>query len=200
VTEFGSVAEVAPGYQEELALAQARRTSLLLLASVAAQPLVWDGLRPLVASAPPGATVPVQQVLSDVAQWVGAVTIMTAAIAVVACGAGTRVAGVGQRATRISGILAIVAAIVGATVACVMLLVGSSAAPTAAVAGLPWLVGAVAVPMALVVSLGPSLPEPGLNDVRRCQPPAPVRVPDESRWSADASRSVRLPGGGVRRG
>ena len=42
IAEFGSVARVAPDYQAELAVAQGRRTGLLILAVVIAQCFMWD--------------------------------------------------------------------------------------------------------------------------------------------------------------
>lgn len=43
VADFGTVAEVAPGFQATIALASARRTALLLLVVLGMQPLLWDG-------------------------------------------------------------------------------------------------------------------------------------------------------------
>ncbi|NYJ02975.1 hypothetical protein HNR19_003673 [Nocardioides thalensis] len=43
VADFGTVAEVAPGFQATIALASARRTALLLLVALGIQPLLWDG-------------------------------------------------------------------------------------------------------------------------------------------------------------
>lgn len=43
VADFGTIAEVAPGFQATIALASARRTALLLLVALGIQPLLWDG-------------------------------------------------------------------------------------------------------------------------------------------------------------
>jgi hypothetical protein len=45
LAEFGTVAEVAPGYQTELAVAQGRRTGALILAVFLTQCFLWDDVR-----------------------------------------------------------------------------------------------------------------------------------------------------------
>lgn len=45
LAEFGSVAEVGPGYQTELAVAQGRRTGTLILAVFLTQCFLWDDVR-----------------------------------------------------------------------------------------------------------------------------------------------------------
>lgn len=41
--DFGTVGEVAPGFQITVALASARRTAWILFAALAIQPFLWDG-------------------------------------------------------------------------------------------------------------------------------------------------------------
>lgn len=42
VSDFGSVQQVAPGFQTTVAVASARRTALILLAGLSIQPFLWD--------------------------------------------------------------------------------------------------------------------------------------------------------------
>lgn len=42
IAEFGAIAEIAPGYQAELAVAQGRRTGVLILAVFLTQCFLWD--------------------------------------------------------------------------------------------------------------------------------------------------------------
>jgi len=43
LADFGSVAEVAPGFQSTLAVAASRRTAWTLLGALSLQPFLWDG-------------------------------------------------------------------------------------------------------------------------------------------------------------
>jgi hypothetical protein len=52
VRDFGTVEEVAPGFQETLAVAASRRTALWLVLAVLIQPLAWDGGLDLAAGGP----------------------------------------------------------------------------------------------------------------------------------------------------
>ncbi|WP_148573928.1 permease prefix domain 1-containing protein [Nocardioides caldifontis] len=52
VRDFGTVEEVAPGFQETLAVAASRRTAVWLVLAVLIQPLAWDGGLDLAAGGP----------------------------------------------------------------------------------------------------------------------------------------------------
>jgi len=90
VGEFGHVAEIAPGYQVELGLAQARRTALLVGAVVAVQGLVaeyaWRSLPPH----PWWRPGPGYAFVAHLVDVVGPLTVTLALLAAVGCGVGSR--------------------------------------------------------------------------------------------------------------
>jgi HAAS domain-containing protein len=92
VQEFGEVSEIAAAYRDELAIAQARRTAVLLSVATLIQPLVWaDGVWPW-NSATADTPSPVAAVLNTAIEGIGMVVILGAVFAVAACGIGTRFA------------------------------------------------------------------------------------------------------------
>jgi len=94
VADFGAVAEVAPSYQAELATAQSRRTSLLILVVFLAQVFLWDDV--------PEATGPYSWLLQTV-KWSGGAVMLTAAGAVWVSGPGARRFGVRLTTARLTG-------------------------------------------------------------------------------------------------
>jgi len=99
VAEFGEVGLVAPGYQDELGLAQTRRTGLLVAAVVAAQPLVWR----LHTGQGDGSPHPVYLALDEAMRWLGGLSIAAALLAVLAAGVGVRFLGVRSGLIRAAG-------------------------------------------------------------------------------------------------
>jgi hypothetical protein len=95
VAQFGAVAEVAPSYQAELATAQSRRTSLLILAVFLAQCFLWDD-----ASAATGG--PYGWLLQTV-KWSGGAVMLGAFAAVWLSGPGARRFGVRLSTARLTG-------------------------------------------------------------------------------------------------
>lgn len=90
VADFGDVAEIAPGYQAELTVAQGRRTVLMLIAVVAAQPLLWRGWWPWFKSYPEAAGGPAYRLLNEAMPWIGGGTILAAILAALTLGLGSR--------------------------------------------------------------------------------------------------------------
>jgi hypothetical protein len=90
VGEFGHVAEIAPGYQVELGVAQARRTALLVGTIIAVQGWVaeyaWRSLPPHPAWRP----VPGYALVAHLVDWAGGLAIALALLAALACGVGSR--------------------------------------------------------------------------------------------------------------
>ncbi|WP_433083846.1 permease prefix domain 1-containing protein [Dactylosporangium sp. CA-052675] len=107
VEEFGPVAALAPEYQRELALAQGRRTAIIVGAAVALQALVSEVAwrRAAVAwSWEPGRA---YLVLARTVDYATYAVVVGALLAALACGIGSRYVDVGRRFVRATGIAAI---------------------------------------------------------------------------------------------
>jgi hypothetical protein len=112
VADFGSVDEVAPGYQTTLAVGSARRTALLLLGVLAAQPFLWDGGLDIAAAS--HAQAPdnwVYATLDGVVEIGGFVGLLGAVAIVVLTAIGQRWLPLGRRAARIAGWYALATAV-----------------------------------------------------------------------------------------
>jgi hypothetical protein len=107
VAEFGPVAALAPEYQRELALAQGRRTALLIGAGVATQALVselaWRHAAPGWNWEPGRAYL----MLADAVDYAGYAVVLLALLAALACGIGSRYLAVGRPFVRATGLAAI---------------------------------------------------------------------------------------------
>ncbi|WP_344104053.1 permease prefix domain 1-containing protein [Myceligenerans crystallogenes] len=115
VADFGSVAEVAPGFQTTLAVASARRTAWLLFGVLVVQPFLWDGGLIRFDSTPaPGG--PLYATLGTAVETTGAVTMALAALLLVATRIGARRAGTGRSlAVATAGVAMISAALMVGT-------------------------------------------------------------------------------------
>jgi hypothetical protein len=112
VADFGSVEEVAPGYQEILAVASARRTAWLLLLALSYQPFVWDSgprLGAVSGSPPPGSTL--YPLLDTAIEVGGAVVLLGAVLAVLTSGIGQRWLPAGRRTARLTAGFAVAGAV-----------------------------------------------------------------------------------------
>ena len=107
--EFGTVAELAPSYQETLSVGLLRHTCAILLAAVAAQPLVWGW------ADQGGGTDQRQQgllaALNHVVEAVGLFSMTAAAAALLATGVGRRWIAVGTRVVRASATTLLIASV-----------------------------------------------------------------------------------------
>ncbi|MPZ88028.1 MAG: hypothetical protein GEU81_08125 [Nitriliruptorales bacterium] len=148
--EFGAVTVVAPGYQEELTLVQARRTSLLALIGVGVQPLVWDVLWPLVREVSVGSPTALQAVLSELVEWLGGLAIVGAAVAVIACGIGVRLPVIRHHVVKATGMLGLAVAIGVSGLGLFMTALSPDVTRLLDFAVLPWLTAFVLLPMAWV--------------------------------------------------
>lgn len=144
VAEFGSLAQVAPGFQVELGMAQARRTALLVIGSLMVQPVVWG----VAWEALGGATEP--RLPGEAVEWLGAGTVAAAFLLVAAVGIGVRRLGARQELVRAAGIF-------GLAIATAFTLLGGAlmgaSLPTTAVpmpAAIAWLLAFLLAPMAVV--------------------------------------------------
>jgi hypothetical protein len=90
VASFGAADQLAPGYQAVLSVGMSRRTSLLLLVTLIAQPAVWEIWE---AVHPERSTAP-GQVINRVLEGFGSVAMATALLCALVCGVGIRWVGV----------------------------------------------------------------------------------------------------------
>ncbi|WBQ05515.1 permease prefix domain 1-containing protein [Kribbella sp. CA-293567] len=148
VEDFGDLTEVVPGYRSELAIAQGRRTAVLLVLVMLAQPIVWlEGTWSWTQHADSG--VAVVTVLNDLVQAVGMMSIAGSVLALIASGVGLRFPAVRERATRVIARFALTSCVAVSGIAVLLATASSATEGTGAQALL--VVGAfVVVPLLLV--------------------------------------------------
>ena len=148
VEEFGDLAELVPAYQEELAMAQGRRTALVVLAALASQHTVAEVVWQRLAGPGPWPPDPTYAVLARAVDLLGAAGLVMALAAAFACGAGVRWFGVRPRLVRMTGGLALGGAVFS-LLAAVSLTLGPVDGTTAAA-----IVAATAGPLACMLRSG----------------------------------------------
>ncbi|MEV8377492.1 permease prefix domain 1-containing protein [Kribbella sp. NPDC056861] len=100
VEDFGELAEIAPGYRAELGISQGRRTAVLLVLVLLAQPIVWlEGAWTWTQHADSGNQV--VSILNDLVKVVGMLSIAGSVLALIASGVGLRYPAVRDRATKV---------------------------------------------------------------------------------------------------
>jgi hypothetical protein len=102
VADFGTVDEVAPGFQSTLAVASARRTALLLVGALAIQPFVWDGPVNPNHGSPDGVLYAILDVGVEV---FGGLALATAVVLLLAGGIGRRWIGDGRLLARVTALV-----------------------------------------------------------------------------------------------
>jgi len=157
VEEFGALGEIALGYQVELGLTQGRRTALLVLFVLGAQPVVWGLAGPLVAKlaaqpwiSHPG---PGYVLVDQGVEWLGVVAMLGALLAALACGIGTRYLAVRRRltqVTRVTGVFALGVSVVFALLGSFLGLLSAEARSLLNVPGVLWTVAFLLVPLGWV--------------------------------------------------
>ena len=157
VADFGEVRDVAPDYQTELALAQGRRTALLICAVLLFQPVAWQALLTLAGRAQDPAH-PGYHLVDTLVRWSGGTAIVISLAVAFALGTGVRFLGPRRRITRLAGYFAFA---VCASFAVLGLLLTALSAPGASA-----LLGITGLPGTLVL-LGVPLAGIGLSG-RRC--------------------------------
>jgi hypothetical protein len=110
VADFGTIEEVAPGYREELAVSQSRRTAVLLFAALIIQPIVWQEGAWSWNSGPDTAG-PLNDLLQELVRGIGTVAIAGAVLAVVAAGIGLRIPFVRTHVCSVTTVFALVNAV-----------------------------------------------------------------------------------------
>ena len=141
--DFGTLDEIVPAFQTSLAVAAARRTSLLLLGILSVQPFLWDGgLASADSPAPDGLFYAVLDVFVEV---VGGATIGAVVLLVLATGIGNRWFHAGRGIARLTGYVALGAAVLTKLSGIAMTVLSEGFSP------LPWLMLGVfiLVPMTL---------------------------------------------------
>jgi len=107
VREFGEVGAIAPEFQAELAIAQARRTAVLVLAVVAVEAIVAGVAWRLAARGSDWTPSPTYALVAHTVDTIGyATTFAGAALALLASGAGARRLPLGPWFTRATGVFA----------------------------------------------------------------------------------------------
>lgn len=116
IAEFGTVEQLAAELRNELAVAQARRTALLICGVLATQPLIWDALGVLTGAAVrvPGHNGTAYAVVNGLVRCAGAGGIAIGLLAALAAGIGTRylgcrpglARGIGRMAYVVCGVFA----------------------------------------------------------------------------------------------
>jgi hypothetical protein len=154
VADFGPVDLIAPDYQTELALAQGRRTALLICAVLTVQPVVWWLLTGLAGRGPGDRIGPGYALVEDLVRWSGAGAIGTALLAVVATGSGVRRLGAGRRLVRAVGFFALVVCAVFAVLGLLLTLSSPATGPLLGVTGLPMTALVLGVPLVGIAVAG----------------------------------------------
>lgn len=156
VTEFGSVDEIGPLYQAELAFSQGRRTALslffILMMQAAAWNLVWPEIRP----ARPAEPTHLATAVSSAVGWLAGIALIGSLIATLACGVGVRrLSGACGEVIRATGTFALVVAVSLTALSSVLAVVSSRPESLLSLSvGLPWTLAFLLVPMASVAVSG----------------------------------------------
>lgn len=148
VADFGDLAEVVPGYRSELGIAQGRRTAVLLVLVMLAQPIVWlEGVWSWNQDA--GSESQLVLFLNQLVQLVGMVSITGSVLALVATGIGLRFPAVRDRATKVTARFAL-ASCASVSMIAVLLSTASALADGAGIQSLGAVSGFVIAPLLLV--------------------------------------------------
>lgn len=149
VADFGDLDEVVPGYRSELGIAQGRRTAVLLLLVIMAQPIVWlEGTWSWTQH--PDSGIPIISFLNQLVKLIGMLAIAGGVLALIAGGIGLRHPVVRDRGTRVIAQFALASCGAVGGISLVLATVSSTAAGTGAYGLL--VVGAFVVGPLLLVS------------------------------------------------
>jgi hypothetical protein len=107
VADFGDLSDVVPGYRAELAISQSRRTAMMLLFALMAQPIVWQGGAWIWTQDRESASA-LNELLQTLVRAVGGVVIAGALLAVLATGIGVRYPVVREHLGRVTALFALV--------------------------------------------------------------------------------------------
>jgi hypothetical protein len=148
VADFGDLDEVADGYRSELGIAQGRRTAVLLLLVMMAQPIIWhEGVWSW--NQHPDSDSPVVGFLNQLVMLAGGLSIAGGVLVLIATGIGLRYPAVREHATRATAHFAL-SSCAAVSIAALVLSVASSIANGADAQGLLVVLGFVVAPLLLV--------------------------------------------------
>lgn len=153
VAEFGAVAEIAPGYQAELGLAQGRRTALLMFLLLTPQHMLseWVWRSTVDVRWHPD---PAYDLLSELVDWVGLATVSGSLLAVAAFTVGVRYLGVRRGLVRATGIATLVMVAFFTVAGAVLTFAGPLAGTMLTATGLAAYVAGMAFQAVVVVRSG----------------------------------------------
>ncbi|TWD80577.1 hypothetical protein FB561_1659 [Kribbella amoyensis] len=110
VDDFGTLADVVPGYRAELGIAQGRRTALMLCLVMLAQPIVWKQGVWAWTQQPESPTAFIG-IVNQLVMVVGSLAILGSVLALVGTGLGLRYPVVRDQATRVTALFALVSCV-----------------------------------------------------------------------------------------
>jgi hypothetical protein len=148
VADFGDLDEVVPGYRSELGIAQGRRTAVLLLLVMMAQPIIWqEGLWAW--NQHPDSDSPIVIFLNQLVMLTGGLSIAGGILVLIATGVGLRYPAVREHATKATARFALLSCAAVSIVA-LLLSTASSMANGADATGLLVVFAFVIAPLLLV--------------------------------------------------
>ena len=156
VAEFGTVDEVGPDYQAELAFSQGRRTGLFLFFVLIGQAVAWRMVWPQIRPGPAGDPTPASAALGQAVGWLSGVALAGSLVSILACGVGVRwLGGASPRVIRGTGALALTVATSLTVLSAVLALVAPRTGSLLSLSvGLPWSIAFLLIPMAGVAVSG----------------------------------------------
>ncbi|MBA2811366.1 hypothetical protein E0500_029445 [Streptomyces sp. KM273126] len=154
VADFGPVDIIAPEYQPELALAEGRRTALLICVVLTVQPVAWWLLLTLAGHGADARADTDYALVDDVVRWTGAGAIGTALAVAIATGAGVRYLGARRRLVRAAGFFAFLVCAVFAVLGLLLTLYSPATDSLLGLTGLPMTALLLGVPLAGVAVAG----------------------------------------------
>jgi hypothetical protein len=150
VREFGTLGEIVPGYQAELAIAQGRRTVLALLFVFLAQPFVWGYSFRWVTSSSAEDPRSGFQAIDDFVERLGMVTILASLVAVLAYRIGMRYPAIRERIARTTAIFALAMCVAFAILGSLLTLISIKPNTSVLLVQLVWTVAFVLIPVFLI--------------------------------------------------
>ncbi|MEE1800719.1 permease prefix domain 1-containing protein [Streptomyces sp. JV176] len=154
VADFGPVATVAPDYQTELALAQGRRTAVLICAVLTIQPVAWWMLLSLVGHGTGTANGAGYDLVNSVVRWTGGGAIGTALAVAIATGSGVRHLGPRRGLVRAAGFFAFAVCAVFAVLGALLTFYSTAAESLLGVTGLPMTALLLGIPLVAIAVSG----------------------------------------------
>ncbi|MFI5710253.1 permease prefix domain 1-containing protein [Kribbella sp. NPDC051620] len=148
VADFGDLDEVVPGYRSELGIAQGRRTAVLLLLVMIAQPIIWqEGFWAW--NQHPDSGSPIVGFLNQLVMLTGGVSIAGGMLVLIATGVGLRYPAVRDHVARVTARFAL-SSCAAVSVVALLLSITSSIANGAASSGILVVFAFVIAPLLLV--------------------------------------------------